>query len=129
MKYNIYIVGMGPGVEEMMTVQAIEALEKCDVIIGYPVYLNLLGERFQNKEFLSTPMKQEVKRCEMCFEEARKGKAVAMICSGDAGVYGMASLMYEIGAKYPDCELIIISGITAANSGAAILGAPLNHDY
>ncbi len=129
MKNKIYVVGMGPGTEEMMTPQAFHALEECDVIIGYTVYLKLLGEHFGEKEFLSTPMKQEIERCRMCFEEARKGKKVAMICSGDAGVYGMASLMYEMNREYPDCELCVIAGITAANSGAAFLGAPLNHDY
>lgn len=129
MKHNIYVVGMGPGAEEMMTFQAVKALEDSDVIIGYPVYISLLGERFAGKEFLSTPMRKEVERCRMCFEEAVRGKKVAMICSGDAGVYGMASLLYEIGKEYPDCELTVIPGITAANSGAACLGAPLNHDY
>lgn len=129
MKHNIYVVGMGPGTEDMMTFQAVRALEDSDVIIGYPVYLNLLGERFSGKEFLSTPMRKEVERCRMCFEEAEKGKKVAMLCSGDAGVYGMASLLYEIGKEYPDCGLTVIPGITAANSGAACLGAPLNHDY
>jgi len=129
MKHNIYVIGMGPGVEEMMTPQAINALEESEVIIGYTVYLDLLGERFSGKEFMSTPMKKEVERCRMCFEEATKGKKVAMICSGDAGVYGMASLMYEVGKDYPNCELTIIPGITAANSGAACLGAPINHDY
>ncbi len=129
MKHNIYVVGMGPGTEDMMTFQAVKALEDSDVIIGYPVYLNLLGERFSGKEFLSTPMRKEVERCRMCFEEAEKGKKVAMLCSGDAGVYGMASLLYEIGKEYPDCGLTVIPGITAANSGAACLGAPLNHDY
>lgn len=129
MKHNIYVVGMGPGAEEMMTYQAVKALEDSDVIIGYPVYLNLLGERFAGKEFLSTPMRKETERCLMCFEEAGKGKKVAMLCSGDAGVYGMASLLYEIGRDYPECELTVIPGITAANSGAACLGAPLNHDY
>lgn len=128
-KNNIYVVGMGPGTEEMMTFQAVKALEDSDVIIGYPVYLNLLGERFSGKEFLSTPMRKEAERCRMCFEEAGKGKKVAMICSGDAGVYGMASLLYEIGREYPGYELTVIPGITAANSGAACLGAPLNHDY
>lgn len=129
MKSKIYVVGMGPGREEMMTGEAIQALEQADVIIGYMVYLKLLGERFANKEFLSTPMKQERERCVMCFEEAEKGKQVALICSGDAGVYGMASLMYEIGKAYPQIELVIIPGITAACSGAAVLGAPLNHDF
>ena len=74
-------------------------------------------------------MRQEVERCKICFEESKKGKTVSMICSGDAGVYGMASLMYEIGKDYPGIELMVIPGITAANSGAAALGAPLNHDY
>ena len=74
-------------------------------------------------------MMQEEKRCRMAFEEAMKGKKVAMICSGDAGIYGMASLMYEIGKEFPECELTIIPGITAASSGAAVLGAPLNHDF
>jgi precorrin-3B C17-methyltransferase len=126
---QIYIVGMGPGAEELMTVQAIQVLESCDVIVGYPVYLKLLGERFADKTFLSTPMKQEVERCRMCFEEARKGHRVALVCSGDAGIYGLASLMYEISVEYEDCELTVIPGITAASSGAAVLGAPLNHDF
>lgn len=129
MKHKINIVGIGPGAEEMMTFQAVRALEESEVIIGYPVYLDLLGERFAGKEFLSTPMRKEIERCRMCFEEAAKGRKVAMVCSGDAGVYGMASLMYEMSKEYPDCELIVVPGITAANSGAAGLGAPLNHDY
>ena len=127
--HKIYIVGMGPGQESMMTGQALEALEESDVLVGYPVYLNLLEERFAEKEKLSTPMRKEVERCRMCFEEAQKGKTVSMVCSGDAGVYGMASLMYEMQREYPDCALTVIPGITAANSGAAQLGAPLNHDF
>lgn len=129
MKRKIYVVGMGPGKEEMMTVEAIRVLEASDVIIGYTVYLELLGKRFRDKEFLSTPMKQETERCMLCFEKAREGKQVSMICSGDAGIYGMACLMYEVGKNYPDVELEIIPGITAASSGAAVLGAPLNHDF
>lgn len=129
MANKIYIVGMGPGKEEMMTAQALDVLEQSDVIIGYMVYLDLLSERFQGKELLSTPMRQEEERCRLCFSEAEKGKKVAIVCSGDAGVYGMASLMYEIGKAHPQTELVVIPGITAANSGAALLGAPLNHDF
>ena len=129
MKYKIYIVGMGPGKEEMMTGEALYALEQSDVIIGYTVYLELLGERFREKQLLSTPMRKEQERCELCFKEAEKGKQVALICSGDAGIYGMASLMYEIGKSHPETELVVIPGITAACSGAAVLGAPLNHDF
>ena len=130
MKNKIYIIGMGPGKEDMMTKEAFAALEKADVIVGYQVYLDLLGARFHEKELLSTPMRYETERCRLAFEEAKKGKTVAMVCSGDAGIYGMASLMYEIGAKeYADIELFVIPGITAACSGAAVLGAPLNHDF
>ncbi|MDE7428740.1 MAG: precorrin-3B C(17)-methyltransferase [Lachnospiraceae bacterium] len=129
MKNKIYIVGMGPGREKMMTGEALSVLERTDVIVGYTVYLNLLDERFRAKKLLSTPMRQEVERCKICFCEAEKGKKVALICSGDAGVYGMASLMYEIGKEYPETELVVIPGITAASSGAAVLGAPINHDF
>lgn len=129
MKRKIYVVGMGPGKEEMMTLEALHALEQSDVIIGYTVYLDLLGEKFKGKELLSTPMRRETERCQLCFEKAAEGKQVSMICSGDAGIYGMASLMYEVGKDYPDIELEIIPGITAASSGAAVLGAPLNHDF
>ena len=129
MKNKIYIVGMGPGREEMMTGEALSVLERTDVIVGYTVYLNLLDERFRAKELLSTPMRQEEERCRICFQEAEKGKEVALICSGDAGVYGMASLMYEIGKEYPETELVVVPGITAACSGAAVLGAPINHDF
>lgn len=129
MTNRIYIVGMGPGKEEMMTGEAIAVLEKADVIVGYDLYLRLLGERFQKKELLSTPMRREAERCMLCFQEAEKGRQVALICSGDAGIYGMASLMYEIRQDYPNTELIVIPGVTAACSGAAALGAPLNHDF
>lgn len=120
---------MGPGKEEMMTAEALEALERSDVIIGYTVYIKLLGERFAEKELLTTPMRREAERCELCFAEAAKGKQVSLICSGDAGVYGLASLMFEMSKRHPETELVVIPGITAANSGAAVLGAPLNHDY
>lgn len=129
MKNKIYVVGMGPGNEEMMTGEAIRVLEESDVIVGYTVYLELLGERFRDKEFLSTPMKKETERCVLCFEKAKEGKQVSMVCSGDAGIYGMACLMYEVGKQYPDIELEVVAGITAAGSGAAVLGAPLNHDF
>ena len=125
----ISVVGMGPGKESMMTGEAFAALEAADVIVGYTVYLDLLKERFGDKKMLSTPMKKEVDRCRMAFEEAMKGQSVAMVCSGDAGVYGMASIMYELLPEYEGCELMIIPGVTAASSGAAVLGAPINHDF
>ena len=99
------------------------------MIVGYTVYVNLVEEYFPGKEFLTTPMRQEKERCALAFEEAMKGKTVAMICSGDAGIYGMAGLILEIGQGYPEVLLEIVPGITAASSGAAVLGAPLMHDF
>ena len=126
---KIYVVGIGPGAYEKMTIEAAEALKKCDVIIGYTVYIDLVKDHFPEKEFLSTPMRTEVERCVMAFEEANKGKTVAMICSGDAGVYGMAGLIHEVGKEYPKTDIEVIPGVTAAVSGAAVLGAPLIHDF
>ncbi len=126
---KIYIVGMGPGSENALTPQAKNALTISDCIVGYNVYLDLLPDELKKKELISTPMKQEVRRCEIVYEEALKGKTVSIICSGDAGVYGMASLMYELKERYPDTTLEVIPGITAALSGAAVLGAPVNHDF
>lgn len=126
---TIYVAGIGPGSYEQMTIEAAEALKSCDVIIGYTVYVDLVKEHFPGKEFLTTPMKKEVQRCRMAFEEAEKGKSVAMICSGDAGVYGMAGLMYEVGQDYTQVQVKVLPGVTAATAGAAVLGAPLIHDF
>ena len=120
---------MGPGAYEQMTLKAVRTLEKCDVIVGYTVYIELLKEYFPDKRYLTTSMRQEAARCRMAFEEAAKGAVTAMVCSGDAGIYGMAGLMYEVGENYPDVELTIIPGVTAATGGAAVLGAPLIHDF
>ena len=87
-----------------MTGIAMNALKDSDTIIGYTVYVDLVKDTFPDKEYLTTPMKKEVDRCVLAFEEAMKGKRVSMICSGDAGVYGMAGLMYEVGEKYPEVE-------------------------
>lgn len=126
---KIYVIGIGPGAYEQMTIRAVNALKSCDVIVGYTVYVDLVKEHFSEKEFLATPMRKEVERCVLAFEEARKGKNVAMICSGDAGVYGMSGLMLEIGENYPESRVEVIPGVTAATGGAAVLGAPLIHDF
>ena len=125
----VYVVGLGPGAGIQMTEQARKALEHCTVIAGYTVYIDLIREEFPQKQFLTTPMRKEAERCKMALEQAKKGADVAMVCSGDAGVYGMAGLMYELKAEYPEVELKIIPGITAATGGAAVLGAPLMHDF
>lgn len=126
---QIYVVGMGPGSELQMTLEAQQVLQSCDTIVGYTVYVELLRMSLPDKEYLTTPMRQEVDRCRMAFEEAQKGKRVAMVCSGDAGVYGMSGLMLELSEEYPDCNVNVVSGVTAALAGGAVLGAPLMHDF
>ena len=126
---KLTVVGMGPGEYESMTLRAVKALNTCDVIVGYTVYVDLAKPYFPDKEFLTTPMKREIERCEMAFAEAEKGRSVVMICSGDAGIYGMAGPILELGEKHPEVEIEVIPGITAALSGGAVLGAPLMHDF
>ena len=129
MKNKIYVVGMGPGAEEYMTQKALKVLDESDTILGYTVYIELLGERFKDKELISTPMKKERERVALALEKASEGKKVSLVCSGDAGVYGLASLMYEMQDDYPDVEIEVVAGLTAALSGGAVLGAPVNHDF
>ena len=133
---KIYVVGIGPGNKENMTIEALKAVENSQVIAGYTVYIDLikdiLGEDFKEKEIIKTPMKKEIDRCEMALDEAVKGKTVSLVCSGDAGVYGMAGLMYQVIEEkdlISQVEIEVVPGVTAAVSGAAALGAPLIHDF
>ena len=126
---KLYVVGMGPGDHDSMTIRADRVLRECDVIVGYTVYVELAEQYYPEKEFLTTPMRRETERCRLAFSEASKGRTTAMICSGDAGVYGMAGLILEIGREYPEVSVEIVPGVTAASSGAAVLGAPLMHDF
>ena len=131
---NIFIIGMGPGDRTMMTDEAFTAMEDADVIVGYTVYIDLVRNVFTDKRFFTTPMRQEVERCRACFDFALEGDNVAFICSGDAGVYGMAAPMFELLPEYLGKgisaeNLFVIPGVTAAISGAAVLGAPINHDF
>lgn len=125
----MYVVGMGPGSRAQMTGQALAVLEQCQVIAGYTVYVDLVRAYFPEKEFLTTGMTREEERCRRALERCAEGKNTAMICSGDAGVYGMAGLMLELSGEYPGVEVEVIPGVTAANAGAAVLGAPLMHDF
>ncbi len=126
---KLYIVGLGPGGGQDMTGRAAQALEEADVIVGYTVYIDLIRERYAHKQLRATPMRKEVERCELALELADGGKRVAMVCSGDPGVYGMAGLCYELSVRFPEVELEVVPGITAACGGAAVLGAPLMHDF
>lgn len=126
---KVIAVGIGPGDREFFTEEAMQALQNADVIVGYTVYVDLVRELFPDKEMFSTPMMQEIERCRWAIEKAREGKNVAMVCSGDAGIYGMAGLLFELADQYGDVEIEIVAGVTAANSGAAVLGAPIGHDF
>ena len=126
---SVTVIGIGPGSAEGMTLEAAQALENATCIIGYHVYVDLVKERYPGKRMLTTPMRKEAERCRLAFEEAENGETVAFVCSGDAGVYGMAGLMYETGQEHPDIPVRIVPGVTAALSGAAVLGAPLIHDF
>lgn len=125
----LYVVGIGPGGRSGMTLEAFDAIEKSDIVVGYTVYTRLLGEVFPDKEYLSTSMGGERERVRISLEKAEAGLNVSLICSGDSAVYGMAALVYELAAGYPEAEIEIISGVTAALSGGAILGAPLTNDF
>lgn len=126
---KLYVVGIGPGGWAGMTVQAQDALAGCDILAGYTGYIDLVKPHYPDKEVISTPMRGEVERCRAAIQCACDGKIVAMVCSGDAGVYGMAGLIYELSADFPPIEIEVVAGVTAACSGAALLGAPLIHDF
>lgn len=126
---KVTVVGIGPGDYESMTVRADRALRECQVIVGYHVYVDLVKERYPDKEFLTTPMTREADRCRMALDAAKAGKDVAMVCSGDSGIYGMAALVYELRGEASWPEVAVVPGLTAACSGAALLGAPLTHDF
>ena len=126
---KVQIVGIGPGNFENMTIRADRALAACDVIVGYPVYVDLVKDRYPGKELLATPMTQEAKRCRMALERAAAGKTVCLVCSGDSGIYGMAALVFELRGESMQPEIEAVPGLTAACSGGAVLGAPLTHDF
>ncbi len=126
---KLYVVGLGPGDYDDMTVRADRALRECGSIIGYHVYVDLVKERYPDKKTLTTPMTREADRCRMALERARGGETVALVCSGDSGIYGMAALVYELRGEEKEPEVEVIPGLTAACSGAALLGAPLTHDF
>ena len=126
---KLYVIGIGPGSYEDMTIRAVNALNDSEIIVGYTVYVDLLREHFPEKEMLTTPMRQEQERCQMAILKAQEGKRVAMVCSGDSGVYGMSGLILQLAEESPDLEIEVIPGVTAALSGGAVLGAPLGHDF
>lgn len=125
---RLYVVGIGAGSYDMLTVGAIKALGEAELICGYTGYVRLIRPYFPDKEYYETSMMQEIERCRFAVRSARDGRVTALICSGDAGVYGMASPVYETAGEDPP-EIVAIPGVTAACSGAVLLGAPLTQDF
>ncbi len=126
---KLYVVGIGPGAPGALTPDARRALEAADCVCGYTLYTELLRPICPDREFFSTGMTGELERCRLCLARAAAGECVALVCSGDAGVYGMAGPVLELAPEYPGAEIEIIPGVTAALSGGALLGAPLGHDF
>ena len=126
---KLYIVGIGPGSPEQMTAAARSALEQADLICGYTLYIGQIRPLYPEKEYYATGMTGEVARCRECLRQAAERPCVALVCSGDAGVYGMAGLVLELAEGMPDVDIEVVPGVTAALSGAALLGAPLGHDF
>ncbi|WP_326906492.1 precorrin-3B C(17)-methyltransferase [Sedimentibacter sp. MB31-C6] len=122
----IYVVGIGPGGHETMTHEARSTIQKSDVIVGYKTYIDLIKDLIKEKQVVSNGMKQEIDRVKKAVEISKTGKTVAVISSGDAGVYGMAGLVLEMAEEE---KVEIISGVTASTAAAAVLGAPLMHDF
>ena len=126
---DLYVIGIGPGDEKHLTQAARSALDRAELICGYTLYAELLRPLYPEKEYYTTGMTGEIERCRTCLERAAAGKTAALVCSGDAGVYGMAGPVLELAPEYPGVRVEIIPGVTAALSGAALLGAPLGHDF
>ena len=125
---KVQIVGIGPGNFENMTIRADRALAACDVIVGYPVYVDLVKDRYPGKELAATPMTQEVKRCQLALELARAGKTVCVVCSGDSGIYGMAALLYELRGAGCDLPLTAITVDECADAIARCFGKSAEED-
>lgn len=126
----IYVIGSGPGKKEFMTIEAIEAIKKCDLIVGYKTYIDLIRDLIEDKEVIENGMRQEKDRCREALRLSSEGKIVGLISGGDSGIYGMAGLVYELNSKLEKKEDIkIVCGVTSSISAASVLGAPIMHDF
>ncbi len=133
-KGKILLVGFGPGSESHMSVRALQAIEEADVVIGYSTYIRLVKNLLEGKEVIRKGMTEEIDRCLQAYEQARQGKVVALISSGDIGIYGMAGPTYEVLLQSgwtpdSDIEVEIVPGSTALSASASLVGAPLTHDF
>lgn len=130
----LYVVGIGPGAQDHATPAALKAIAESQLVVGYTTYIKLVRHLLEGKDIVKTGMTEEIGRARAAIERARTGATVSLISSGDAGVYGMAGLVFqvlqEMGWKRGDSpELRIVPGMTALNSCASLVGAPLVHDF
>lgn len=124
------VIGIGPGSEAMMTQEAIAALQEAEIVVGYKTYTHLVKPLTGDKQVIKTGMCKEIERCQTAIELAQAGHNVALISSGDAGIYGMAGLVLElVTSQQLDIEVRLVAGITASIAAASLLGAPLMHDF
>lgn len=131
---TLSVVGIGPGHESYIAPRALEAIAQADMIVGYSTYIRLVRHLIKDKDVIRTGMTEEIGRARAAIDEARKGRSVAVVSSGDAGVYGMCSLIFQVlqedgWTRDQNPELRIIPGISAINSCASLVGAPLGHDF
>ena len=125
---KLYVAGIGCGSRDGITIEAEKAILRSDIVVGYTVYIEQIKRFYPEKECISTGMRQERERVELALKAASEGKTVALVCSGDSQLYGMAALAVELSAGYPGTDIEVIAGVTAAFSGGAVLGAPMTHD-
>ena len=128
---KVFAVGIGPGSPELLTFQARRVLEQCTAVAGYRLYLDQIRELLDGKRLIPGAMRQELARCREALEAALAGETVAVVSSGDAGVYGMAGLLLELTEleRYRSVEIEVVPGITAALAAAALIGAPFMNDF
>ena len=128
---KVFAVGIGPGSPELLTFQARRVLEQCTAVAGYRLYLDQIRELLDGKRLIPGAMRQEIARCREALEAALAGETVAVVSSGDAGVYGMAGLLLELTEleRYRSVEIEVVPGITAALAAAALIGAPFMNDF
>ncbi len=124
------MVGIGPGGPAHRTIAAVEAITASDLVVGYTPYVESIADLIEGKETYVSAMRQEIKRVRVAVEAASKGQTVALVSSGDPGIYGMAGLAIELAAAEGiDVDIEVIAGVTAANAAAAAVGAPLMLDF
>jgi precorrin-3B C17-methyltransferase len=126
---RLFVVGLGPGDRAAMTGQALEALRQAEVVVGYDGYFTWIADLVEGKECLALPLTQETERARVAVERLRQGRVVCVISSGDPGVYGMAGLVLQCLGDTGHEDVMVVPGVSAVNAAAALLGAPLGHDF